>query len=83
MEDDESDSERDDFDEDIIFCMSSIAEDNKLNLFENWLQPIDGGQKNTRSAKKHTSVLMGILRYESSINMDYIEVKGFINIHQQ
>ena len=68
MEDDELDS-GDDFDEDIIFFMSSIAENNKLNLFENWLQSIDGGQKNTRSAKKHTSVLMGILRCKSSIDV--------------
>ena len=64
-----SDSEQDvDYDDEYMtFCMASPYEDGEFNQFTMWLQSIDGWVKNERSANKHKSVLMLILRYDQNL----------------
>ena len=69
--DSNSDSEDVDYDDEhTTFFMSSPDEDSELKEFSLWLQSVDGGAKSQRSASKHSSVLMGILRYDDSVEVN-------------
>ena len=52
------------------FFISSKEEDDLLTGFVDWFCSLDGGRKPRRTALKHKSVLMSIVRYDEEQSPD-------------
>ena len=48
---------------------SQANEEDDLKSFGSWLQSIDGGNRNERTANKHINTLMGIIRFHDNTNL--------------
>ena len=80
---DDNDEEEDvDYEDgDDRFFISNKEEDDLLTGFVDWLCSPDGGKKPRRTAMKHKSVLMSIVRYDEEQSPDYKNIynRSFLN----
>ena len=65
----------------IDFLYKVREEDDLLTGFVDWLCSLDGGRKPRRTALKHKSVLMSIVRYDEEQSPDYKNIcnRSFLN----
>ena len=63
------------------FILSSIAEDNLLKNFTDWLMSIDGGKRPARQAQKHKRIAMSIVRHNDDEEIKYqnLACASFLN----